>query len=388
MSTTWITADQIYDGKGGELLDAAIAVTDQGTIAAIEPLDGHPDAQKYSGSLCPGFINAHCHLELSHLHAAIPKGLGMTGFLGQINPLIYNTDKQTQLEAAKTQDQAMWEAGIVGCFDISNSAATATVKADSPIQYHTFVEVFGPSAESAAKNLSTGLGVLEEFEGKGLSAGLSPHAPYSTHRSIIQKAFELAGSKLPVSIHMQESPAEIELFEHRSGPFIKFYEGFKGTPEIDFSAGSPLAYVLEGLTHDLKLLLVHNTMTSTEDIFLSAPFGAWWCFCPSANLYIENRLPEFSIWNEHSERVMVGTDSLASNSTLSVLEELICIAEHRKSVDPAVLVQFACWNPASYMSWEDRLGTLEAGRKPGINLISPAADGSPIGVGSKLEKLH
>ncbi|MFT7589633.1 MAG: adenine deaminase, partial [Limisphaerales bacterium] len=108
---------------------------------------------------------------------------------------------------------------------------------------------------------------------------------------------------------------------------------------------------------------------------------------PKANIYIENQLPNYALWKDFSERILVGTDSLASNDRLSILDELIEIAVDSLDFDPTELVQFACWNAARFFGWEAEFGAFEKGMKPGINLITEAENGNPIGRGSTLIKI-
>jgi len=92
----------------------------------------------------------------------------------------------------------------------------------------------------------------------------------------------------------------------------------------------------------------------------------YWCTCPKANLYIENKLPNYKQFVDADVKMTIGTDSLASNDTLCILEEMKAIQSY---VSLDVLVRWACKNGAEFLSLES-LGTLEKGKRPGLNHIS------------------
>ena len=103
-----------------------------------------------------------------------------------------------------------------------------------------------------------------------------------------------------------------------------------------------------------------NTFIQKEDIT-----DNYYCTCPKANLYIEKMLPDYSIFD--TDKLCVGTDSLASNNTLSILDELLVIQEN-SNFDMNTLLKIACKNGAEALGFE-KLGTFEQGKKPGLNLI-------------------
>ena len=117
-----------------------------------------------------------------------------------------------------------------------------------------------------------------------------------------------------------------------------------------------------------KIILVHNTFTSKKDVKWTKEnnYDTYWCTCPKANLYIENSLPDYSIFD--TDTLCVGTDSLASNNSLSILEELKVLKEN-SDFDLNTLLKIACKNGAEALGFEN-LGTFEKGKIPGLNLIN------------------
>ena len=130
-----------------------------------------------------------------------------------------------------------------------------------------------------------------------------------------------------------------------------------------------LAHYLPYFKNATSLLLVHNTYTTKDDIAYAKEqnIPIYWCFCPKANLYIENTLPDFTLFE--NENCTIGTDSLASNDTLSVLEELKVITENTP-ISLEKLIKWSTYNGAKYLNIESQFGSITKEKKPGINLLT------------------
>ncbi|QQR94699.1 MAG: amidohydrolase family protein [Bacteroidota bacterium] len=121
----------------------------------------------------------------------------------------------------------------------------------------------------------------------------------------------------------------------------------------------------------MKSFFVHNTFSSDDDIQFAIKNvkKAWWCFCPNANLYIENTLPEIERITKATENILIGTDSLASNDQLSILSELKIITNKFPQITLHQLLTWSTINGAKALKMDNELGTLEKGKKPGLVLI-------------------
>ena len=120
-----------------------------------------------------------------------------------------------------------------------------------------------------------------------------------------------------------------------------------------------------------RLMCVHNTHTSGADIQWAHLYSlfVWWCFCPNANLYIENKLPDIPAFIQNTAKVVIGTDSYASNQGLSVLEEIKTIKRHFPGIQSEMLIDWATRGGAEYLGIQKNFGTLDIRKKPGINLV-------------------
>ncbi len=128
---------------------------------------------------------------------------------------------------------------------------------------------------------------------------------------------------------------------------------------------------LEYLQTTEALMLVHNTFSSVEDIDFANKLhpNLFWCLCPNANLYIENTLPHVKMMTDHNCKITIGTDSLASNHQLDIMNELSVLKKSYPSLTMWQLLQWATLNGAEFLGVDEKFGSIEEGKSPGLVLI-------------------
>ncbi|MGZ3811590.1 MAG: amidohydrolase family protein [Mucilaginibacter sp.] len=383
-------ADYVFPVCADPIKNGIVTIDDFGKIISVT--DNTPETkddqiEHLKGIICPGFINTHCHLELSHLKDKLSRGKGLINFIKEIQT-VRAADSAEILKAAEKADSEMYANGIVAVGDISNSNVSIPVKARSKIYYHTFVETFGFLPERAQDAFDKALSLLKEF--KPQSSSITPHAPYSVSKELFKliKKYCETDTNL-VSIHNQESEDENKFYRYRLGGFLDLYEHLG----IDISyfksqARNSLQSIIPLLTNKQEILLVHNTCTNLKDIYFIKRFDRkiHYCFCPAANLYIENKLPKVELFVDQGFNLTLGTDSLASNTKLCILNEMHLLQEKFPSLSTARLISWATINGAKYLGIDDDKGTLEPGKTPGLNLIT-GLDGLKITADTKVKRL-
>lgn len=392
-------SEQLFTGY--ELLDSThtLITDEQGKIEDIVlSADAGEDVQKYVGILSPGFINCHCHLELSHLKNVIPPGTGLIEFLCSVvtkRESSSNGDAVEDAEKSKKQaifnaEKEMYDNGIVAVGDIGNTADTAEVKSRSKIYWQNFVEVLSFTDDRAEENMKTYRAVLAQLDKvkdaradkdgqkSTVKNSLVPHAPYS----ISPKTFKLineATQGLVISMHSQEHPAEDELYKSGGGDYLKLFKIF-GVNQSPFpiTGKSSIRSCLPYFTNGQTILLIHNTYMPEEDILWANEYAdknrlkLVYCFCPNANLYIESRLPQIDLFVKHNCHLVLGTDSYSSNWQLSIAKEIEAIHNQYPKIILPVILQWATINGAKALGWDDQFGSFEKGKRPGITLINDA----------------
>ncbi|MEI7525631.1 MAG: amidohydrolase family protein [Mariniphaga sp.] len=374
------SAHYIFTGTGRILNKGIISLTDEGVISEIVDTNGELNepagVEFYSGIITPGFINAHCHLELSHLRDKIPEHLRLPSFLKIVNEQRISDPLNVELDAVKA-DSELWRNGVVAVGDISNTNVTFPLKSKSKIVYHTFVEALGISSNRAERAFTLAANYFAEARKLGLLVSIVPHSPYAVSNELFNKISGFASENNSIlSMHSQESPDEDIFYRFASG---NIFQHFTENLKLDLSSFLPtgrlaLESVIDWLPAANKLLLVHNIQTLQKDIDLivqtRSPGQTWFVLCPRSNLFIENRLPDIDLFRKNNLKICLGTDGLSSNRNLSVLEEMKTIQTHFPGIPFSELVIWATRNGAEALSMNDWGGTIEIGKRPGINLIT------------------
>jgi len=372
------SANYIYLGTGEILKYGIIKLNQDGEVTEIVDTKGvlkeEAGMQFYGGVIVPGFVNTHCHLELSHLRGEITKHTHLHGFIKELQSKRKQLSIEEIQKAAQTADKRMRAAGIVAVGDISNDAYTIAIKASSSIKYINFIETFGTNISKAEFLFSEAKKIQKEFTKKNLTAFVVPHAPYSLSKKLfelIKKNSEKENSIL--SIHNQETASEDDLFAKKKGELFEMFSSWGlDMNYIEHFAESSLKYYAPKMNKKNRTLLIHNTFTKASDIeFAEREFEQLsWAFCPKANLYIENKLPDIPLFREKATNICLGTDSLASNDNLSIVDEMLEIQKAFPQIPFTELLQWATINGAKALGLEQTLGSIEVGKKPGLNLIS------------------
>jgi cytosine/adenosine deaminase-related metal-dependent hydrolase len=365
-ATQVFTGTQLVDGTNQVLITKA-----DGTVDALVPIsEAGDDVQQMEGILSPGFVNAHCHLELSHMKGMIPAHTGLQEFVKQIVAL-RQVDPEAIQAAIVNAEAEMVANGIVAVGDISNTLDTLKQKAKHNLAYYSFVELYDLDPTRAADKILAGLEIQKQFQENCVRASLVPHAPYSVTNDLWNLLSAHFGIHT-ISLHNQETPDENDFFKTKTGSFLGMYERTKVSLDFFEATGlSSLQSVLPVFKKAHHGILVHNSFTSAEDIQAvhAAMNNAFWCLCPNANQYIEQTMPPIELLRSEKAKLVIGTDSYASNWSLNVLDELKTIQQHQPQIPLAEMLGWATINGAQALQMDKHLGSFEPGKKPGVVLI-------------------
>lgn len=367
-----IAAHYLFPIVGEPLPMGVVTLDDDNTIVEIGTLQGETESTEfYNGILVPGFVNAHCHLELSHLkNVCTPHG-GLADFIRQMNsPARYQIETDERTAAMVAADREMQSEGIVAVGDVCNTAESFAVKQASPIFYHSFIEVAGLDEATAEKKLQLAYLLEAGVQAMGLSASIAPHAAYSMSESLLAGAFAAANEAGILSVHNEESDEENELFISGSGALSVLFtkSGFTLPP---VTGERSIYRLLPYIEKQTRTLFVHNVTTTGDDYDAATARlpHLTWVFCPLSNLRISRRLPPIDRFYRRHAPIAIGTDSLASNSSLSMIEELKTITKHFPQIPLRALLEWATLHGARALGKEQELGSLCAGKRPGVVLI-------------------
>jgi len=357
----FLTADYLYPLHISPIKEGVLQISDEGEVLHIFHKRNEVSFDKleiFEGVLCPGFINAHCHLELSHLKGITEEGKGFLNFIETVKQR-NNFCKEEIVDAIAESEKQMIKNGIVGVGDICNTTDTLFQKKKNNLKYYNFIEVFQVKEDKIDETIEKSKTIKQAFRKKNLQATIVPHAPYSVPPRLMKKITNLLDEKDElICIHMQETKEENQLFEKKKGIFYNWLSKMGASPEIWDKRDKTIDVIRE--LANKKKLLVHNTFAKKDDITEN-----YYCTCPKANLVIENSLPDYRVFD--TDKLCVGTDSLASNNSFSILEELLIIQKN-SGFGLNTLLKIACKNGACALGFE-KFGTFEKGKIPGVNLI-------------------
>ncbi|MGM0407175.1 MAG: amidohydrolase family protein [Bacteroidota bacterium] len=372
-----IAANYVFPVSTKPVKNGIVEIDDNGKIVNLIKTNGNLTESRnlefYNGVIVPGFVNSHCHLELSHLKDTVKVNQGLPSFIRSMLHYKKNKIDEPGNQSIVQADDLMRRNGIVAVGDIVNTNVTIKTKQKSKLYYHSFVELAGLGNDHLQK-FNTAKNLCREYNNNHLSASIVPHAPYSVSPDLFKQVVQHTLSENSIlSIHNQETMSENELFLSGSG---ELFETFRSMG-IDMSSWektkkSALETMIEYLPEKNNVLLIHNIYTNQREVErVSGIFSnVYWVLCPLSNLYIENKLPDINAFLKHQNNIALGTDSLASNKTLSILDEMKVISKYFSKITFENVIQWATLNGAKALKINSHLGSLDIGKSPGINLIT------------------
>ena len=353
-----------------------INTEDDGTVTSVEDKAGElkeeHSVEFYNGIIIPGFVNCHCHLELSHMKNSVEQGSGLDGFLEQIRSTrAANGDRI--VKSAYEADNNMYKEGISLCADICNTSETFTLKKESRIRYINLLEVFGIDPDKASRRFEEIIRVSENASEMNLPFSLVPHSVYSMSLTLLRLLRKKSKKNKVTSIHFMETSREKEFLENHSGPMMTSYVQSGLLPSSLETVKNHAEAVLNEVTQSGNLILVHNTFADRKTIrAVKKRENIYWCLCPNSNIYIEKTIPPVNLLVEEGCEIVIGTDSLASNTKLSIIDELKTLQLNFPSLSIDTLIAWATINGAKALGEADRFGKIEPGKKPGLLLLQNA----------------
>jgi cytosine/adenosine deaminase-related metal-dependent hydrolase len=367
------TAQYVITNSGPPLKRGVITTEDDGTIISIENTNGNLKEEHsiefYNGIIIPGFVNCHCHLELSHMKGYTSRGMGLGGFIEQVRSTRDST-KESIFASVCSADNHMFKEGIVLCADVCNTSDSFKIKKESRIRYINLLEVFGLNPDKAERRMEDITNVAGTAKEMDLQFSLVPHSAYSMSLTLFRLLKNESLNNKVTSVHFMETAGEEIFLSNQTGPLMSSYKRSGLMPPRLETAKNHVDVILNEITKSGNLILVHNTFADRKTIRMIKERGnLFWCLCPNSNIYIENQIPQLNLLIEEGCEIVIGTDSLASNMTLSILEELKTLQFNFPDILIEDLVLWATMNGSKALGEEERFGSIEAGKRPGLLVL-------------------
>jgi cytosine/adenosine deaminase-related metal-dependent hydrolase len=366
MSARWI-----IPVEGAPLRRGTITIRG-GRVIALEPHGFRtPDVDVGEAAILPGLVNAHTHLDLSDLRGMAPPGPDFTRWLRAV---IHHRRQRSEEETAQAVRAGLNEAlsfGTTLVGDIASGALSWNVLSAAPLRAVVFYELLGLPRSRARKAWAEAYPWLNAHAGTPTcKPGLSPHAPYSVRAALFRIAGRFArGHRVPLAVHLAESPDEIELLANRSGPFVDFL--------CEVGAWDPhglvqdVSSLLKTYADNQNLLLVHANYLSPAS---PLPPGAAIVYCPRTHAAFGHPLHPVEDFLAAGVRVALGTDSLASNPDLSLLAEARFLHERHPAISAPAIIRMATLSGAEGLGWEHETGSLTPGKSADLVVVPLEGD--------------
>ena len=360
------------------IADGTIEI-ENGIITALH--DRHDPRATDLGNVAilPGLINAHTHLEFSDVTAPIEPAQPFSGWIRNVvanRRSRIGTDSRACVERGRDESLA---AGVTALGEIATDDASLHILADGP-RAIVFRELRGLQAAKFDEQYAVAVQHLDAAGSANVTHGLSPHAPYSVHPRLYHALVDLAKQRrAPLAVHLAETAAELELLRDGTGDLRGLLDEFGVWEPGALERGSrPLDYLrpLDGLDH---ALVIHGNYLDTEEQqFIAARENLTVVYCPRTHAYFGHALHPWKSLRQAGARVVIGTDSRASNPDLSVWNELLFLHEAAPEIAPLSLLRMATCDAADALGFGNATGRLEPGLSADVCLIALAGDRSEI----------
>jgi cytosine/adenosine deaminase-related metal-dependent hydrolase len=365
-----LTARWVFPVSGLPLERGTVSIRSD-RLVAVEPHGQRPpDHDLGNAALLPGLVNAHTHLDLTGLRGRVPPSADFTGWLrAVVRHRRSRSPEQVQADIRDGLAESL-RYGTTLLGDIAAGGATWTVLANAPLRAVVFHEVLGLPKERAKRAWVDLLACLQQHTATPTCRpGISPHAAYSVHRSILRAA---ARTKLPMTIHLAETAAELELLEYHRGPFVPFLT------ELGVWEPSGLVNTLGELQRRTRsagpVLFAHGNYLSPTSVI---PANGSVVYCPRTHAAFGHPPHPFQQLLARGVRVALGTDSLASNPDLDVLAEARFLHHRYPAVPGSVVLRLATLSGAEALGWQDETGSLAPGKSADLVVLPLPSEDRP-----------
>lgn len=365
-----LKAPHIVTMEGEPLKDHAILVEGE-KIARIAPQKDFD----FSGGclelphmvLLPGLINAHCHLELSQLPEPLPYPGSFVLWIDQLTRLKLQMRPEQVETGIQSGIQKLIGGGTTTVCDHISPATPLEPLLDSPLEGICYLEVLGLEKTRAGHFYNQALAIKKAGPSTSLRVNgkfkitPTPHATYSLLPEVFAK---LVSQEPPLSVHIAESAEEYLLFKEGSGPLFEFLR-LKG--EAPTTVGeTPLQYLKRLSLLPRRGLAVHANYLEDEDAAILREAEMSVVHCPGSHAYFEHARFPLGLLQEAGIPIALGTDSLASNESLSILRQMQIAMDHYAELTPEAVLKMGTANGARAILQEGEIGSLKGGKRANI----------------------
>ena len=379
-----IRASGVWPVTAPPIVDGAVLV-DGDRIAALGPHAAVPvpfgaEVMEFPDAvLVPGLVNCHTHLELTHL-AGRNGEREFARWLGRVREM---KDASTPEQFAAAAEQGVrdgWARGVTCVAETGSTGAVIAALARLGGRGIVYQEVFGPdpaARDASLRDLEAAIVRLNPFVSDRVRLGVSPHSPYTVSGPLFRAVAELARlERLPLAVHLAESPAEAELVRHGTGPFAARLRA-RGIA-VEARGVSPVRYladldVLPSADRHRPTLCIHCVQVDDDDIRLLREHGASVAACPRSNRAHGHGESPVAALRAAGVPLGLGTDSVVSVPDLDLWAEA-----DAAGLGWAEALRLLTIEGARALAWDDSIGSLEVGKEADLAVFPSLPSASSL----------
>jgi len=392
-STAVYRARWVIPARGPILSDGAVAcaggrIVRVGRWADLEAHVGRAETVEHfaDAAILPGLVNAHTHLTLSDMAGKFRPTTRFVSWIARLTARMAIRGRSAARRAAEEGARLSLAAGTTAGADLAYDPADAQGVVGGPARWTVFGELFR-FGRAGLERLGRTVAALERLAAGGASVGLAPHAPYSAGVEVFVAARHEARKRgWPVSAHLHETVEELAFTERGEGPMVEWMRRLHLLPRDWRPAGlRPIPMLAEAGFFTGPVLVAHGNYLNEEDIRILAQSGSSVAYCPRSHAFFGHPgtatgravAGEAHPWRrllEAGVNVCLGTDSLASSPSLSVLDEMRFLGSREGGAAPRLLLAMGTWRGARALGLEGETGDLAAGMQADLVVVGPVGE--------------
>lgn len=376
LSTILLRARYVLPIDGRPIKNGAVRVvgTRIAEVGPVQSMDGTPVIDFGDAVILPGLVNAHTHLELTRFAGSVPPGPDFIEWIERLVSLGVEHSEDADFFASAAREGAgqSLTAGVTTVGDITaRPRAIRPVLSHGPLRVVSFGEVIaiGNRRGLLADRLQAAVDRSDDSD--YLTAAVSPHAPYTIEPAGIQACIHAAEEfDLRVGMHLAETQQEGEFTQTGAGLFRRYLENLGVYDQsIECPRMTPIELAHRNGVLTERTILAHCNYVSRAEIELMASCGVHVAYCPRTHSAFGHDAHPFRQMLAAGVNVCIGTDSLASNPSLSVLDELRHIRDACPDFDGNILLELATIRGADALGLKDELGSLTPDKSADLTVV-------------------
>ncbi len=325
-----------------------------------------------NSAIVPGFVNTHTHLELTHLHKYIKSNGNFTDWIRQLVDKRKGWSECEYVHSVRDGIMSSLKSGTTTVADITRNGIALHELLTSKIRKLLFFEIINFNPDTAEDTINDFKSLIAGINTNDLlTIGIFPHAPYTVSDRLYRNCKNVSNElDMVIATHIAETKDEVEFLTTGTGQFVSLLNDFNMLNNWKHPGQYPINYLNNVGFLNKGCILIHCNYLSDDEIDLIEKTKSNVVFCPRSHEYFSHKDHPFSILMDRNINISLGTDSLASNDTLSILDEMKFIRKHYSELKPQSIFYMGTVAGAVALKMDDKIGKLNPGYYADISVIN------------------